>query len=325
MLATGDGAEHWKEVTPPETIPAGSQVQAQGFFLDDLHAWIVFSFDNQIPPDAMVWRTDHGGLSWAPSAPLQHQAYGDQVWAEFFALDTMHLWLMIRGVYAGAGIHYAAQFMRSSDGGLTWQTVPGDVGVDYTGLVFADAQHGLLAWQTTGAYAPGPPEYAVTSDGGDNWETRQLPAPPGAPDLFETLDYCEPFQPKMLSSQSIRVLVSCFDSYEPPHAFRSYLYASGDGGSTWTSTQLPDKVLARDDTLFFFDESQGLLLGRDIYRSTDGGQSWDYVKSVTWDGQFSFVDEKTGWAIARASGQTALVKTSNGGVSWTEIRPVIAP
>jgi photosystem II stability/assembly factor-like uncharacterized protein len=325
VLFTSDGAQTWREATPPERMVVNAQVQAQGTFLDSQHAWIIFSFNSQIPEYAVVWHTSDSGTTWVASAPLGHQAYGDQTWAEFAVLDETHLWLMMRGVYAGAGIHYAAQTLRSTDGGLTWLPLVGDVGIDYTGLTFVDPNHGLLTWQTTGAYAPAPPEYALTSDGAVNWEVRQLPPPIDAPDLFETFEYCEPFQPQMLSARSILILVGCFDFHDPPEEFRSYLYSSEDGGSTWTAIRLPEKVLANQATLFFFNESNVLLPGRDIYRSVDGGQSWEYVKSVNWDAQFTFADPQTGWAIARANGETALVKTSNGGASWSEIKPVIAP
>jgi photosystem II stability/assembly factor-like uncharacterized protein len=165
----------------------------------------------------------------------------------------------------------------------------------------------------------------VTFDGAGHWETRELPPPPDKPDLFESFDYCEPYQPRMLSGQSIRMLMGCFSGYEysPPQAFSSYLYSSEDGGSTWTSVPLPEKVIANQDTLFFFDKDNALLLGRDIYRSTDGGQTWTYVKSVFWDGQFSFIDPQTGWAVARTNDQIALVRTSNGGAAWIEIKPVV--
>ena len=53
-------------------------------------------------------------------------------------------------------------------------------------------------------------------------------------------------------------------------------------------------------------------------------QSGSY-SSVYWDGGFSFVNAQTGWAIARADGETALVRTSSGGGARIEIRPVIAP
>jgi hypothetical protein len=57
--------------------------------------------------------------------------------------------------------------------------------------------------------------------------------------------------------------------------------------------------------------------GGDVSFTTDGAQ--------TWDAQFTFVDLQTGWAIARANGETARVKTSNGRTSWNEIKAVIAP
>jgi len=325
VLFTTDGAQTWREATPPEVLSPGSQVQAQGTFLDSDHAWVVFSFDNQIPVSAVVWHTRDSGQTWTASASLEHQAYGEQVWAEFFTLDATHLWLMIRGVYLGAGTHYATQFLRTMDGGRTWLPSIGDVGVDYTGMVFADPNHGLITWQTAGFYAASPPEYALTSDGAVNWQVHQLPPPAEAANLFETSPYCEPFQPHMLSSLSIRLLVGCFDEHDPPQVFSSYLYSSEDGGSTWTSIHLPEKILANQVALSFFDEDNALLLGRDIYRSADGGLGWEYTKSVNWDARFSFVDPQTGWAIARANGQTALVKTSNGGASWVEIRPVVGP
>jgi photosystem II stability/assembly factor-like uncharacterized protein len=231
VLFTTDGAQTGVKL-PPKVLSEGMLIQAQGAFLDAAHAWVIYSFDNQVPVSAVVWHTSDSGHTWVPSAPLEHQAFGDQVWAEFAVLDEMHLWLMVRGVYAGAGIHYAAQFMRSSDGGLTWLPLVGDVGVDYTGLVFADTNNGLLAWQTTGAYAPSPPEYALTTDGAVNWNVHQLLPPADELDLFETFEYCEPFQPQMLSDRSIRILVGCFDFHDPPQEFSSYLYSSEDSGST---------------------------------------------------------------------------------------------
>src|SRR5512145_2533413 len=99
VLFTTDGARTWREVTPPETLPPESQVQAQGVFLDARHAWIIFSIDQQIPVNTVVWRTEDGGHTWTVSAALEHQVFGEQVWAEGFALDADHIWLLVRGVY----------------------------------------------------------------------------------------------------------------------------------------------------------------------------------------------------------------------------------
>ena len=119
--------------------------------------------------------------NWIASPSLMHEVYGDATWAEFAAVDDTTGWMMVRGVYVGAGTHYVAQLFQTVDG-ITWIPIPdGDVGVDYTGMVFADEDNGWLTWQTTGAYAAAPPEVAMTSDGGYNWDVMDLPPPDDAP------------------------------------------------------------------------------------------------------------------------------------------------
>ncbi len=333
VLRTRDGGESWQEVTPPQPLPEGTFAMVYGSFPDEYSAWVIHGFDSigaddpryayfQIPPTASVWATFDGGETWIASPPLMHEVYGDATWAEFAAVDDSTGWMMVRGVYVGAGTHYVAQLFQTVDG-ITWIPVPdGDVGVDYTGMVFADEDNGWLTWQTTGAYAAAPPEVAMTSDGGYNWDVMELPPPDDAPGLFSQYEYCEPYQPDLLSAQSIRLLVTCFDYYDPPKEYTSYLYASDDAGQNWQIIPLPEKVNASGYTLFFFDAENCLLLGRDMYRSEDGGETWDLVKTVNWDGQFSFVDDQTGWAIARNGDELALVQTTNGGETWSKLDPV---
>ena len=57
----------------------------------------------------------------------------------------------------------------------------------------------------------------------------------------------------------------------------------------------------------------------------DGGRSWDFVKTVQWDGQFSFVSDQVGWAVARQGEALALVSTTNGGRTWNLLKPSISP
>lgn len=325
VLVTTDGGKTWREVTPPENLPAEATAKAYGAFLDTQAAWVIFSTGEQIAPEASVWHTADGGQTWSRAAPLFHEAYGDIVWAEVAALNAEEVWLMMRGAYSAAGRHFNAQLFRTTDAGAIWAPLAEqtDLNWDFTGMVFSDSMNGWLTWQTTGAYAPSPPEYAVTTDGGASWESRELPPPPNAPDLFASYEYCEPFQPNLLSTSSIRMLMGCFDFYDPPQEFASYLYASEDGGITWEVTLLPPPVLAAKDRLIFFEAEHALLLGREIYSSADGGHTWEHVKTVYWDGQFSFVDQQQGWAIASSSEGVALVSTVDGGRTWALIKPVI--
>jgi photosystem II stability/assembly factor-like uncharacterized protein len=46
---------------------------------------------------------------------------------------------------------------------------------------------------------------------------------------------------------------------------------------------------------------------------------------VDWLGQFSFVDEMRGWAVARSADASALVRTTDGGRTWELLEPIVSP
>jgi photosystem II stability/assembly factor-like uncharacterized protein len=69
------------------------------------------------------------------------------------------------------------------------------------------------------------------------------------------------------------------------------------------------------------DQNFGWALSRDIYKTTDGGLTWEHLKAVRWDGQFDFVDENNGFAVARSGEEIALVRTDDGGRTWQLLEP----
>jgi hypothetical protein len=92
---------------------------------------------------------------------------------------------------------------------------------------------------------------------------------------------------------------------------------------SWSTVRLPDTVRAADDRLLWFGLNNALLLGREMYLTTSDGQTWSFVKTVNWDGQFTFSDPEYGWAIARSDGEVALVHTIDWGATWGVITPTI--
>ncbi len=325
VLTTSDGGKTWSEATPPESLAFPASASAYGVFLDAQTAWVIYSQDDMILSEASVWHTTDTGRTWTPGPPLYHQVYGDVVWAELFALDAHNAWVMVRGVYVGAGTHYVHNLFRTHDSGVTWTPLDEQFSGDYTAMIFTDEGFGVRTLETLGAYYFDPPTFTRTLDGGATWAYIELPPPSDFPDLFDTYPYCETYQPVLLSDRSIRMLLGCMDNEYSVEDFVSYFYASEDAGATWQTTRLPAQVEASQYQLVYFGREEALLLGRSIYRSTTDGQDWDYVSMVNWDGQFSFIDAQTGWAVGKDTTEVAIAYTDDGADSWSLIIPTIKP
>ncbi len=323
ILRTGDGGQTWQDVTPPEPQPEdGQEKTAIGAFLDSDTGWVIYAYRQfHIIPQANVWSTQDGGATWTPSAPLAIGAL-----FEFFSpsnltfIDPQHGWVM---VHAGAGMmHDYMSLYRTVDGGRTWDEVV-EAGGDQiqvcpkTGMAFADADHGWITRDCGGVMDGAFVD--VTFDGGSQWSSVQLPVPSTEPHLFNSgAAACAVSSPWLFSPEQGALAVRCVTgpSATDVHPF---LYTTSNSGSTWQATRYPGGDLR------FFDQQTALGLSRTIALTRDGGRTWKRLKTVNWDGQFSFVDVQTGWAVARDQGQVALVKTVDGGRTWQEINPAIVP
>jgi len=316
VLRTQDGGLTWADVTPLE--PADEPRTASAVFLDALTAWAVYGLDSGMPAaDVFVWRTGNGGSSWAASRRLE--TAGEQFYPMFWASsDLRHGWLMV-----GAGVGMSHQYVmlfRSEDGAGIWArlldpyTDGGIQSLGKTGMVFYDALNGWLTRDNYGVLEGA--FYDRTLDGGTTWETVMLPPPPDRPDLFQAAE-CATHSARLVSPQSGSLAVECRTYSTDPPGQAAYLYRTPNDGVTWTAQPYTGGEIV------FFNDSLGLALGRDIYRTDNGGATWTFIRSVNWDGQFSFVDDQQGWAVATNEEGTSLVRTVNGAVNWELIEPVI--
>lgn len=329
VLTTVDSGQTWRDVTPPETAPIDGSLSAIGFFADRDAAWVIYrSQDHMVTPDTpVVWRTQDGGLSWLSSTALNLQDLNEFYWpSDLVFADSQHGWLLMH-VGVGMGHDYVVLF-RTNDGGKTWDRLLdpyGDSGIQAcqkTGITFPSSQIGWLTGNCdglmTGAFL------FQTTDGGSTWQPVVLPAPADAPHLLSATDsLCGTHSPLFTTLETGKLIVHCTDYTQDPVTEHVYLYSTRDGGETWDSNPSPAGRLS------FAAGESGWVLGRDLYHTTDGAQTWAKVKTVNWDGQFSFVNELLGWAVARSETDAgtliALVQTTDGGKNWFEIHPVIVP
>ena len=81
--------------------------------------------------------------------------------------------------------------------------------------------------------------------------------------------------------------------------------------------------------MLFVDSMTGWSLGDLILQTRDGGATWTEVSRVSWQGQFSFVDEFHGWAVGEertAAGRSyGLYSTEDGGRTWIALSPSLTP
>jgi len=319
IFHTTDGGVTWQDITPPQPVITadGGFASDDGFtnieygIWDKDTAWVAFGGTEHI------WNTDNAGQTWQ-AAPVEYMTKHDGM---FTVLDEDHAWFF-QFLEAGMQKVFTA-VNRTSDGGNSWELLlepHSDItiqGFDKTGVEFINPNYGWL----TRDYRGVDPKVRLnlTQDGGFTWESVEIPPPPGLPDVFNQ-GVGALYDPKVKSTGkgTFRVFTRQFNNGDMID--KDFLYKTDDNGASWNIMDMPS------GDLYYINDQVYYSISRDIHRSIDGGVSWQLIKSVNWDGQFSFVDPDTAWVIASdlsdwENPEYALVKTTDGGNSFVEIKP----
>lgn len=327
VFRTADGGRTWKDVTPAGY--ASSFVAP--FFMDAGRAWITGDAGST---GTVVFRTNDGGASWQRAAAFTVAGLHARGAMSLFFLDSEHGWLMGNSVnpVLAAPDRVEFQFVyRTADGGSSWQRV-GDTRTNrpacpWSGFAFSSRTTGWLT--TYCGPSGGRPELLVSHDGGSTWEAQPLPSMTGVGSYL---------RPPRFFDAAHGLLAADTDGSG------SALFATTDGGLTWTRRDLPGQLLIAED---FVDPEHGWViagpaeLARNdpssnglplpLYQTNDGGLTWQRISNnltiVTPSGRIQdiyFVNRRSGFAIASeslpyTSGPATLFATSDGGATWTQV------
>jgi len=315
ILKTEDGGFTWQDVTPPQPVIVdyGNFTTATLGTWDGNNAWVNYTGSN------LIWTTKNGGINWE-STPL---SYTTNVEAIFSILDQNHVWVF---QFLDSGMHKVyTSLVQTQNGGDTWDLLLDPYQDDKiqsfykTGSFFIDP---LSGWLTKNFDGVSPTLHLTkTMDGGVTWELQDIAPPPSMPNVFNE-GACGLYDPFLVAPDVGYFRLSCLYDENGQRKEKDFLYKTDKGGMAWDVLDTPG------GEIYYLNESIIYSLGKDIERSTDGGQNWQFVKTVTWEGQFSFVEKNTAWVVAADKSDwenpiIALVKTTNGCSSFETIVPVL--
>ncbi|MDQ3020609.1 MAG: YCF48-related protein [Bacteroidota bacterium] len=189
---------------------------------------------------------------------------------------------------------YGYDILRSTNNGLSWYNVFNSV-CQTTSLQFINPSQGY-------AYGIAPSQETnliKTNNSGLSW--INLTKPPLGPQI-NSLFFVNPSLGFAAGTLQDTIAVTY------------------DGGLSWVKKSTGAQLFLNFIQLYFIDEQEGWMLSDYyyIFKTTDGGNSWNYINTdIQLPANMFFNDPKTGWITGEGvNGNGLLVKTADSGSSW---------
>ncbi|MGI9004072.1 MAG: YCF48-related protein [Pseudonocardia sp.] len=219
----------------------------------------------------------------------------------------------------GWAVNSNGQILRTEDGFTTWEEQFHDPEVYLRCVGFASESRGWVGTLTAGK------RLFETADGGATW-TAVADLPPLAPSAVCGLSVVD------------RSVVYASGTNYPNRPAR--MMRTVDGGATWQAWDMSAHAALLVDT-YFTDADHGWVVGgqasvanptRDdvravVLRTEDGGRTWvDRLAPLSaelplgeWGWKIQFLDDRVGYVALESFVRGAILKTTDGGDSWTRI------
>jgi len=334
ILHTTDGGCHWKIVKSWKYSMEPSP-DFSPFFLSPSLAIIYVNGDLFLTTDA--------GISWS-SITLPVVTQQKAIPGPIFFLNDHLGWMSLSGI--SGGTFQDNDLLRSTDGGQSWSRLhatlpapllprtrsPGYI----TSLSFLNETTG---WVTGSSYSRENSWISMTNDGGNTWQEQQLPSPQG----YSATRLLDLGQPHFFSARD-GVLPAASTHFDPTGVCA---FITHDGGESWQSQpffalqnysdEVVDPHLLIDVSVplpSFTSLTTGWVGNISIYRTTDGGRSWqhfDHQLPIRYsDPGLQFIADRVAFALAYTGepinfqAPSELYRTTDGGKSWTTLRYTIS-
>lgn len=279
---------------------------------------------NNTPPSPPVTPLDTTNRSTATGDTLHWQKVqlnSTAVFTDCWFTDSQH----------GFVLSSDSLILRTTDGGVNWQPVPGIRGVFYT-LDFLNASQG---------YALGFDQLAITMDGGQSWTHKPLTGVkidkakwPYIQFVTAATGYLNAGESLYKTSDTgstwteiyVRLTYGLYFSNELTgyaYCYPDSLLQTTDGGGHWqalSSLGTPNSFILNQYTHFHFTDAQHgwFIDSYTLYATVDGGSHWSTQFSSS--NKFLFTDlQMLNGQTGYASCLDRLLKTTDGGITWNMV------
>lgn len=298
-----------KPPVPPPTNPEGAgatgivkaavqplpQPHPFPYFAAAAHGWLAAG--------NAILATADGGRSWS-----QVYEAGSQVRSFHFNSPRLG-WAVTAG-----------GLLSTRDGGKTWATVWTGNPEDLGSIRFVDGEHGWAVAKNA---------VKVTGDGGRTWAPADV-ADPCGPRSGARYSFTGTAAGWALCAGQPGVGMQSKWLYKTEDAGRNWqLIAAAEIGKPYGEGGLPRGGYVSG--FFFLDEVHGWISHSrgGLIATADGGKTWRGVRIGPGGEQFlgidHFVSPREGFVTTRQGTYTALVRTEDGGATWTQVHPPLTP
>ncbi len=354
ILKTTDGGQTWTSILTQFNFLPFEEIE----FIDTQKGWVVSrgivaktsdggtTWTNEVPLNAgtsyitQLEVIDFDNVWFAgKSGGIQQTTDGGATWINQYDFTMTHTYSDLSfindqvGWVSGEDSH----LRRTLDGGQTWETLStpqasfqtyGEINVFSADKAYLNNGYQITAngttveWDTvshhdylgrlnafdftdslTGWGASTTDKVYKTTDGGCTWQTINT-------------GISSPNHIRSIAVFGNTIIIGCTE-------INGKVVYSNDGGQTWNSRMLATgNSLFQIEQIFLFDQNNAYVrLQSNIYKTTDGGNTWSFFKWCE-DRDVFFLDPLNGW-IAGFSNKIEV--TNNGGVTWSQFFPPITP
>lgn len=192
----------------------------------------------------------------------------------------------------------AGGIYKTTDSAKTWVAQNSGVALPVYDLFFLDAQKGFAVggWSFCNGTGCTPPGGFIlrTLDGGQTWTQVYTPS-------------------EKTEIQSVYFVTPSLGFC----AGGNMILKTTDGGSTWSEYKIPSGS-STVQQVRFVNEQKGyaLCLFSKLFKTEDGGQTWQEIVHGSSNGYYALAEAG---GATYLSGQGTMLKSTNGGNSWTEL------